>query len=949
MMKRGLPLLVVMLFVAGFFIVPAGVPDTSARLQETNTLNDVTLEQDTEPSWLPFGKTVRVALYNETNTTTPVYTTGTMNDNYTSIYDVFANAGYDVTRITFTNILNHELNTANYDVLILADNNPRENITDLVREFWLGGGGILAIDSSAGYLGYAGILPRDGLGSDDGLGTYWDYNYEDTAIIDNRHPVTKSYAKDDSLSFLYADWAQYDITALFSTSVSPDLTVLAVDNDNSDFIQAIAMDPSDMGGKVVHMGIPMNPWPSDWEDMMIDAVEWLCPRPKGRILFDLTHQPYYGVDSWDAALSDFDTKFEDWRAALVNRSYTFDKLWPSASGNLTAENLQDYDMLIALCPGLNYTSAEVQAVMNWVSAGGGLLAFGEQNTGILLDHRANMNYLLNGVGLQVNATNNIVGTLDSFATFPTSEFVATLTYAAAGVVDTSGAAIPIVTSDNGDVFAGATDYNNGRIILVNDINVFDVDRLYLSNNRKFAINIANWLTSTRARVLVYTDGGNMLIDPDYNFYRSPVARALNELGLKFLMTNDAFYFNLSLNTESWDLAILDENLYSAGFAGWAEIKSFIAGGGKFIGRSWSQYFVESLGGYLGFSTNLTTITTGPPTVYPWVPGHEIFNIPNDYGADNISASNNYFNTDYRHYEPLANGTALAGITQSPSGNNSAIIKSNVVPAIVNAFSISQYFDDTDDSTYGDGFEIFMNEIAYLMRPQVDSPADFAMEYGDTGVTLTWTPTSDRPYEYQIMQNAELLASSSWDGGPISILLDGYQVGTYTFDVVVWDSAGYFVADTVVVTVEDTTSPAFVDGPDNLFYQEGTVSHLLNWSFTELLPDSWVLYINGSVQDNGSWDGLEISADAGGLTEGTYNATIAVNDTSNNVATSTVTLVVGPPPTTTTTPTGTTSTTPTDTGTTTPPPGDNTLLIIIIAVVAGVVVIIIIIVLMKKKS
>ncbi|MFW9849304.1 MAG: hypothetical protein ACFFF4_09190, partial [Candidatus Thorarchaeota archaeon] len=192
-----------------------------------------------------------------------------------------------------------------------------------------------------------------------------------------------------------------------------------------------------------------------------------------------------------------------------------------------------------------------------------------------------------------------------------------------------------------------------------------------------------------------------------------------------------------------------------------------------------------------------------------------------------------------------------------------------------------------------------------------------------------------------------IANTVWDGGPISVLLDGYSLGDYLFELTVYDTAGSSATDVVTVTVEDTTSPAFVDGPDNLFYQEGTVSHLLNWSFTELLPDSWVLYINGSVQDSGSWDGLEISADAGGLTEGTYNATIAVNDTSNNVATSTVTLVVGPPPTTTTTPTGTTSTTPTDT--TTPPPGDNTLLIIIIAAVAGVVVIIIIIVLMKKKS
>ncbi|MFW9980147.1 MAG: hypothetical protein ACFFEJ_18840 [Candidatus Thorarchaeota archaeon] len=937
-MKRSLPILLVALFLAGILIVPVGVTETSARLQETS-LDNGTLEQTSEPAWLHADRIVRVALYNETNSTCPQYTIGDMNTNYTFIFDVFANAGYQVTRLTFQDILDHELNTRNYDVFVLADNCPRENISDLVREFWLGGGGILSFDSAAGYLGYAGILPREDLGVDDGLFTYWDYVTNDNGNISARHPVTKAHQIGDQLSYYFNDWAQYDWSALMTTSIAADLTKLTIDDEDSNWAQAIAMDPTDMGGRVVQIGIPIDPWASDWENLMIDSVEWLCPRPKGRILFDLTHQPYYGVDSWDIELCNFANKYVDWRNALVNRSYTFDKLWPSASGNLTAENLQGYDMLIALCPGLNYTTPEVQVVRDWVSAGGGLLAFGEQTS--LSEHQANMNYLLNGVGLAVNKTNNIIGTLSTFAAHASTESVTSLVYAAAGVVDTSGAAFPIVTSDNGDVFAGALDYNEGRIILINDINAFDPTHFHQVSNQKFAVAVANWLTSALAEVVVYHDGPNP--------YRLGIANALNDLGIKFQLHADANYLKYSLHNESWTLVISDANDYAAGQCH-TEIIDHLEAGGKLIMRDFMFRLPGyDLWAYLGFTGTNNRITIAPPTVYLWDAGHPIFNNPFDYGANNISSSHNYLNTDFTNVTLLNNATGIAGVSMTPGVNHSAIVLSVGGQAISNMFAVSEYDEDTDDSTYADNYEIWLNEIAYLMRPDIDAPTDITMEQGDTGVTLMWTPQSDRPDSYIIERNSIEIVNLPWDGGTISVLLDGYLLGDYTFEVTIYDTAGMSSSDVVTVTVEDTTAPDLQDMPDNLEYQEGIEIHLLNWSFTDLNPDAWVLFINGTVQDSGSWDGSLISADAGGLTEGIYNATIAVNDTSENTATSMVILTVTAPPTTTTTTTTTTATdTTTTTGTTTPPVvGDLTIIIIIVAAAAAVVVIIIVIMMRKK--
>ncbi|MHA1636431.1 MAG: hypothetical protein ACTSUB_00305, partial [Candidatus Thorarchaeota archaeon] len=133
-MKRVLPIVIGVLFLASMFVVPTGVVNIPARLQETQ-FDGVTHEQDVEPSWLPLDKTVRVAIYDEANVTTPDYAYGFMNEDTTGIFDLLDNAGYQVTLLDFQEIMDHELITSNFDVFVLADNCPRENITDLVREF----------------------------------------------------------------------------------------------------------------------------------------------------------------------------------------------------------------------------------------------------------------------------------------------------------------------------------------------------------------------------------------------------------------------------------------------------------------------------------------------------------------------------------------------------------------------------------------------------------------------------------------------------------------------------------------------------------------------------------------------------------------------------------------------------------------------------------------------
>jgi len=115
--------------------------------------------------------------------------------------------------------------------------------------------------------------------------------------------------------------------------------------------------------------------------VIVDSVEWLIPRPKGRIAYDLSHKPRLSVDSWDgefSTLTDPTFHFEELRTLAVNHTYTFDKFYPSSAGNFTAARLAKYDVLILSWPDIDYSSADRTALMDWVEGGGSLLVLGDR-------------------------------------------------------------------------------------------------------------------------------------------------------------------------------------------------------------------------------------------------------------------------------------------------------------------------------------------------------------------------------------------------------------------------------------------------------------------------------------------------------------------------------------------------------------------------------------------
>ena len=203
-------------FISVLFFSPAALSDV-----ETNDLNQIDDSSLAASTYVP--REIRVAIYDEPNKTAPDYATspGGISNNATDLMDILVGLGYDVTLLDVHDIYDYELTTANYDVLCLVDNFPRENITTRVMDFWLGGGGLMVFDGAAGFLCSFGILPPEAIGTS-GQSTYWAYSTDDIGFI-GIHPVSQSVHTLGSIPTLsgYLNW---NFLALQATSIGGDLT-----------------------------------------------------------------------------------------------------------------------------------------------------------------------------------------------------------------------------------------------------------------------------------------------------------------------------------------------------------------------------------------------------------------------------------------------------------------------------------------------------------------------------------------------------------------------------------------------------------------------------------------------------------------------------------------------------------------------------------------------------
>ncbi|MHA1313322.1 MAG: FG-GAP-like repeat-containing protein [Candidatus Helarchaeota archaeon] len=180
-------------------------------------------------------------------------------------------------------------------------------------------------------------------------------------------------------------------------------------------------------------------------------------------------------------------------------------------------------------------------------------------------------------------------------------------------------------------------------------------------------------------------------------------------------------------------------------------------------------------------------------------------------------------------------------------------------------------------------------------PDLNNPDDIAYLLGSTGHAISWIATDHLPNSYAVFKDGSLYGTyqGAWTSGtPIEVNVDGLAVGTYNFTIIVNDTKGNTVTDTVFVQVTSSNPPA-VSHPEDFSYRVGDPSsYVLSWTPDDSDPDFYSVYKNGSLIDSGFWSKLvPINIDVSGLPEGVHNYTIELNDTAGNVITDMVLVTV----------------------------------------------------------
>jgi hypothetical protein len=87
------------------------------------------------------------------------------------------------------------------------------------------------------------------------------------------------------------------------------------------------------------------------------------------------------------------------------------------------------------------------------------------------------------------------------------------------------------------------------------------------------------------------------------------------------------------------------------------------------------------------------------------------------------------------------------------------------------------------------------------HPSIDHPPDFGYLEGVTGNRITWATSDLHPEFFTVFKDGIMYRSRSWDGAYITITVDGLPAGEHNFTIVVRDTSGNSVSNTVIITVE----------------------------------------------------------------------------------------------------------------------------------------------------
>ncbi|MFX1574477.1 MAG: hypothetical protein ACFFB0_17185 [Promethearchaeota archaeon] len=281
------------------------------------------------------------------------------------------------------------------------------------------------------------------------------------------------------------------------------------------------------------------------------------------------------------------------------------------------------------------------------------------------------------------------------------------------------------------------------------------------------------------------------------------------------------------------------------------------------------------------------------------------------------------NLDYTQFTFVDDGTTLTVQPAMNSGcfmtgssaSNGQIYVSCIYPGdcdetytLVGIFTDNNTWDATFTATFSGSCMDCTTYVLSITGTRVDledplitdAPSNFTVEYGYTGVSISWTATDLYPCNYTIeLQDFGLVAGpSTWfSGTAVSYNIpDGLELGEYFYTVNFTDVYGHFITDTVKMTViEDTSDPIITNAPSDFIIDLNYKKVNISWTATDTNPNTYTIELQGSglVAGPGAWsNGTAIIYNVpDGLAVGDYIYTINFTDDFDNFVTDSITLTV----------------------------------------------------------
>ena len=195
-------------------------------------------------------------------------------------------------------------------------------------------------------------------------------------------------------------------------------------------------------------------------------------------------------------------------------------------------------------------------------------------------------------------------------------------------------------------------------------------------------------------------------------------------------------------------------------------------------------------------------------------------------------------------------------------------------------------------------------ISEMLSPIIiDTPDDFSVNFGYTGVDISWTATDQDPSNYTIaLQGTGIVSGpSAWSNGTEVIynVTNGLPVGEYTYTIKFTDDYGNFSTDTVTMAVIDVANPIITKAPSDFTVDFGYTGKNISWTATDQTPNTYTIAIQGTgiVFGPSAWSNntpiiYNVPDD---LDAGEYIYTINFTDDYNNFITDTITMTVNEKP------------------------------------------------------